>query len=112
MESKIYISKKDYDEKKIGLEKIWDAFERLKTIEDSNKKKSINQIISIITNDNQKLADMINTEFKELTEIGNTYFIRHSETSQNKLPNEYFIEYLYFRMLSLVSCVLTLLSIN
>lgn len=38
IESKIYISKEGYNQKKIGLEKIWDAFERLKTIKGIDKK--------------------------------------------------------------------------
>ena len=109
IESKIYISKADYNEKKIGLEKIWDAFERLKTIEGIDKKDSINKIISRITNNDKKIADMITTEFKELTNIGNSYSIRHSETTQKRLPNNQFIEYLYFRMLSLISCVINLM---
>lgn len=41
MESKLYILKKDFTEKKIGLDKIWDAFERLKTMKSSDKKNSI-----------------------------------------------------------------------
>lgn len=109
IESKIYISKDSYNEKKIGLEKIWDAFERMKTIKETDKKNSINTIISHITKDDKKMAEMIHAEFKTLTDIGNSYSIRHSETFQKKLPNEHFIEYLYFRMLSLISFVLNLL---
>lgn len=112
MESKIYICKEEYNEKKIGLDKIWDAFERLKTIEGTDKKDSINKIISYITNDDEELKSMIDTEFRKLTKIGNSYSIRHSEMNQKKLPNNEFIEYLYFRMLSLISCVLNLMNIS
>lgn len=106
LESKIYIRKKNFDEKKIGLEKIWDAFERLKTIKGSDKKKSANHLISIVSGDDKDILCLLNKEFADLTEIGNQYSIRHSETTQKKLPDNQFVEYLYFRMLSLVSLVL------
>lgn len=105
-ESKNYIKKKNFDEKKIGLEKIWDAFERLKTIKGSDKKKSTNHLISIVSGDDKDILRLLNKEFADLTEIGNQYSIRHSETTQKKLPDNRFVEYLYFRMLSLVSLVL------
>lgn len=106
LESKNYIRKKNFDEKKIGLEKIWDAFERLKTIKGSDKKKSANHLISIVSGDDKDILRLLNKEFADLTEIGNQYSIRHSETTQKKLPDNQFVEYLYFRMLSLVSLVL------
>lgn len=109
IESKIYISKEDYNQKKIGLEKIWDAFERLKTIKGIDKKVSINTIIAHITNGDKEISQMLDNEFRELTKIGNSYSIRHSEITQKKLPNSQFIEYLYFRMLSLISCILNLI---
>lgn len=110
LESKIYISKKGSREKKIGLKKIWDAFERLKTLECANKKSSVDKIIKKISSNQEEIEELINKEFIELTEIGNSYNIRHSETTQKKLPNSSFIEYLYFRMLSLVSLVLELIK--
>lgn len=110
VESKIYISKDGYNEKKIGLEKIWDAFERLKTLKDSDKKKSVNEVISIVSNNNEDIFIMLENEFDILTKIGNSYSIRHSEITQKKLSNSSYIEYLYFRMLSLVSLVLELIE--
>ena len=78
IESKIYISKEDYNQKKIGLEKIWDAFERLKTIKGIDKKVSINTIIAHITNGDKEISQMLDNEFRELTKIRNSYSIRHS----------------------------------
>lgn len=105
IESKIYINKDSYSEKKIALDKVWDAFERLKTIENSNKKVSTEMIISKVSN-TEEIYDLIKSEFEELTTIGNSYSIRHSEIKQNMLPDSHIIEYLYFRMLSLISLVL------
>lgn len=110
IESKIYISKKEYREKFIGVEKLWDAFERLKTTNSTNKKKSIENIISCITNDDEGIKEMITKEFNELTKIGNSYSIRHHEMNQKQLPNTYYVEYLYFRLLSLISCVINLME--
>lgn len=110
IESKIYISKNKYSEKIVGVEKLWDAFERLKTIRSTNKKESIENIISHITNNDKELSEMLTKEFNELTNIGNSYSIRHHEINQKKLPNIYYVEYLYFRLLSLVSCVISLMD--
>lgn len=110
LESKIYIVRKDFIEKKIGLEKIWDAFERIKTIKSANKKQSAEKIISEISNNDKELEKLIDDEFRLLTTIGNSYSIRHHEMDQRKLPNNQYVEYFYFRMLSLISCVLNLMN--
>lgn len=106
LESKIYIAKSDFGEKRIGLEKIWDAFERLKTIESTNKKHSVEKIISEISGDDKELKKMLDDEFTLLTTIGNSYSIRHHEITQQKIPSSAYVEYLYFRMLALISFVL------
>lgn len=104
-ESLIYILKDSYREKRIGLEKIYDSFERMKTLNCEDKKKSVNLLISEIAENNAAIESLIYKEMKELTDIGNSYSIRHHETNQTSIPNIQFIEYLYFRVLSLISLV-------
>lgn len=112
MESKLYILKKDFTEKKIGLDKIWDAFERLKTMKSSDKKNSIERIIDEISGGDEELKLQMDEEFRLLTKIGNAYSIRHHEVDQKKFPNNKYIEYFYFRMLALVSFVLNMLNME
>lgn len=101
-ESKIYIRSDDTSKKQIALEKIWDCFERLKTIY-GDKKESLNKLINIVSHDSDEIKNRLEQEFKALTEIGNRFQIRHFETYTEKLPTDNFREYLYFRVLGLIS---------
>ena len=91
------------NDKQIGLEKLWDAFERLKTYYESNKQISGSKIVDRISESFDK--DLIDKEFKTLTTIGNDYRIRHHETNRKELSNKH-INYFYFRMLSLIDLYL------
>ena len=91
--------------KQLALEKIWDAFERLKTYYSSNKQKSAEKICNLLGSDLSE--NYFNNEYKNLTNIGNEYQIRHFETSKIPINNEETKEYLFFKMLALIN-----LSIN
>ena len=95
---------KNPNDKKIALEKLWDAFERIKTYIDKDKKLSSEQLVMLVSTNFDK--DFINNEFKELTTIGNTYNIRHHEKGKIIISENKHIEYLFFRMLALLNlCV-------
>lgn len=104
-ESKLYIRSSESSKKQIALERIWDAFERLKTINstNSNKKESAKDLIKNISHNSDSIQDLFDKEFRELTRIGNHYQIRHYETNKHSIPSNEFREYLYFRTLSLIS---------
>ncbi|RCW89182.1 hypothetical protein DFQ08_1221 [Winogradskyella arenosi] len=53
---------------------------------------------------------LIEDEFKLLTKIGNEYKIRHHETDKIEVSKSKHIDYLFFRMLSLID--LCIKSIN
>ena len=84
LEAERYFKKQDLESKQRALEKIWDAFERMKTYYSPDKKKSTNQIINMISNGDAELYNKLDAEFFELGNIGNNYQIRHFETG--KIP--------------------------
>lgn len=91
----------------IAIEKIWDAFERVKTQLDNNKKTSSTFLINTISDQFDK--DFIEFQFKQLTKIGNDYTIRHHEKNKKNLtPNH--LQYLFFTMVSLVDLCLKYLN--
>jgi len=95
---------KNPSDKKIALEKLWDAFERIKTYFGTNKRISSEQLVNLISSDFDK--NFIANEFKELTSIGNNYNIRHHEQGKIIIAEDKHIEYLFFRMLALLNlCV-------
>jgi hypothetical protein len=91
-------------DKQIAVEKLWDAFERIKTYFESNKKRSSTRLIEISSNDFN--SELVENEFKLLTTIGNEYRIRHHETGKLEIKNSKHIDYLFFRMLSLIDLCL------
>jgi len=88
----------------IALEKLWDAFERIKTYYDPDKKKSANKLINQISKELD--SDVFKKEFDVLTRIGNEYKIRHHETDKKPMRSANQINYLFFRMLSLIDLCL------
>ena len=85
-----------------GLEKLWDAFERVKTFYSSNKKVSASQLIKLVSNTNPLFETYLNAESTTLTEIGNKFQIRHFETDKQEIKDLEHIDYLFFRMFSLI----------
>ena len=55
--------------RKNAVEKLWDAFERLKTYYDANKKQSANKIVNSMATNNEYFFQLFNNEFKVLTKI-------------------------------------------
>ena len=83
-----------------ALEKLWDAFERIKTLLDPDKKTGANALITAATS-TQPSADLVTAEVKALTNIGNGFHIRHHETTRHPVPEE-LVDYLFVRMYSLL----------
>ena len=85
-----------------ALEKLWDAFERLKTVEPgADKKSSANALIAKAAPE-PTLRAVISDEVMSLTTVGNTFHIRHSEISQVELVGDDHVDYLFHRLFSLV----------
>jgi len=85
-----------------SLEKIWDAFERLKTYFEENKKNSASTLIKVVAENNPLFSEHIESEFKELTTIGNKFQIRHFERDKVQLQSNLHIDYLFYRMSCLI----------
>lgn len=96
-----FIQPKKVDRRR-ALEKLWDAFERLKTILDADKITSINKLIEITAKGNQKIKEDLKSECRALTEIGNVYQIRHFETRTHELNESTQIDYLFYRMYAII----------
>ena len=106
---------KYYDENnlQIAVEKLWDAFERLKTYYCSStvdKKKSVNKIIMDMGNNQQPFLELFEKEFYELTILGNNFRIRHHEITKTDIQDKRHYEYFYKRCLSLISTAIQYLD--
>lgn len=89
-----------------AVEKIWDAFERIKTYYPTlDKKKSAEKIINDISYGNEHIKKMFDNEFKVLTDTGNSYRIRHHEINKIDISKELHYKYFYKRCLALISVI-------
>lgn len=97
---------------RIAVEKLWDAFERLKTYYSPtlNKKKSVEKIIYNMSENKVEFRELFEKEFRELTDIGNKFRIRHHETTITEINDDRHYEYFFKRCLSLVSVALKYLD--
>lgn len=92
--------------RKEALEKLWDAWERLKTIEPGpDKKAQVTELLKKIAPE-PTFQEVLNVEAKALTDIGNMFHIRHSETSQVAIQQSEHIDYLFHRLFSLIRVAL------
>lgn len=96
----------------IAVEKLWDAFERLKTYYSPtlDKKKSVNKIIDDMSGNKEPFKKMFDKEFYELTTIGNKFRIRHHETTKVDIEERGHYDYFYKRCLSLITTALQYLN--
>jgi hypothetical protein len=85
-----------------GLEKLWDAFERIKTILDQAKRKAAEALVEAATDGATPMeTEMLPSEMKALTDIGNDFRIRHHETGASELTTASSDE-LFVRMYALL----------
>ena len=88
-----------------GLEKLWDAWERLKTYFSPNKKISAAKLLETAVPE-RNLRETIEKEAKSLDYIGNNFMIRHTETNKPRIERPEQLDYLYHRMFALVYLLL------
>lgn len=89
-----------------ALEKLWDAFERLKTLDPgANKQDWLAKLLPTSAAMDPFRAEL-ESESKALTKIGNNFTIRHHERDKYDVPNDHARDYLFIRLLGLIAFVL------
>ena len=95
------------EDRKDAVEKLWDAFERLKTLEPGADKRAkaaalLDRAAAPGSNFHRVLAE----EATALTKIGNSFGIRHSETTQEVLSSPDQVDYLFERLFAFIRTIL------
>ena len=96
----------------LAIEKIWDAFERLKSYfcsDSIDKKKSIDLILERLSSDNAIYKNFFDSEFQAITAIGNKYRIRHHEMTKTEIPDDRYRKYFYMKCYVLITTILEFL---
>lgn len=102
-----------YKEAKIGMatEKVWDAFERIKTYyQQYDKKASADRLLDVISKGDADYKAMLQEEFSALTKLGNSFRIRHHETDKKDIGCNEHYDYLFHRCLSVLKLATSVLS--
>ena len=89
-----------------ALEKLWDAWERIKTMEPGANKKASTKALLDKAATEPEFRKLIENEAQSLTVVGNKFHIRHSETAQIEIQSEDQIDYLFHRLFALIWLVL------
>ncbi len=71
-----------------------------------DKKGSIELVLDKVSKGDSDLRNLFETEFKELTGIGNRFRIRHHETDKIDIADDKYFDYFFNRCLSLISLTL------
>lgn len=89
-----------------ALERLWDAWERLKSLADpGDKKRSIMIILDAMATE-PLLRARLEAEAIELNSIGNSHLIRHSEVGQVPVIDADQIDYLFHRLFAMIELML------
>jgi len=95
----------DQTVRKEALEKLWDAWERLKSLRiPGNKKESVARLLNAASSEPMFRA-RLEQEARELTDIGNSFMIRHSEVQKVPINTHLDVDYLFHRMFAMI-CLL------
>lgn len=87
-----------------SVEKLWDAFERMKTYyKDLDKKHSSEKIVADMAEGSDDFYRLFDEEFKWLTNAGNKYRIRHHETDKINITDVRYYDFFFNRCLSLLA---------
>lgn len=89
-----------------ALERLWDAWERLKSLADpQDKKRSVQKILDAVTSE-PNLRARLEAEARELNDIGNSHLIRHYEVQQVPVIDVDHVDYLFHRLFAMIQLLL------
>ena len=91
--------------RKEALERAWDAWERLKTVKDADKKQGTRALLDVCSSE-PKMREILEAEARLLTDFGNRFHIRHSETNQSSITDEAHVDYAFPRNFAMLLLVL------
>jgi hypothetical protein len=89
-----------------ALEKLWDAWERMKTIETGSEKRAQADALLDLAADDPPFRNLLAKEAKAISDVGNHFHIRHWETNRSPIERDSHVDYLFHRLLSLLHLLL------
>ncbi|NNH55504.1 hypothetical protein HLI01_01420 [Rhizobium laguerreae] len=95
------------DDRRDATEKLWDSFERMKTLEPgADKRAQAEALLDRAAIPGSPMRHVLAEEAKMLTAIGNSFRIRHSEVTQVPIERSDQLDWLFVRMFSFLRLLL------
>ncbi|TYO70140.1 hypothetical protein DQ397_004399 [Pseudomonas sp. CK-NBRI-02] len=104
-ESRIKFSSPDPLIRREALERLFDSWERIKSMAHQDKKKSITTILDRCASE-PEFRSMLEAEAIELSRIGNNHLFRHHEVRQKPVIDVQQVDYLYHRLFAMIELVI------
>ena len=89
-----------------SLETLWDAWERVKSIEDGTNKRESTEMILDKASTEPHFRELLENDARELTNVGNTFMIRHAEVDRIPVADDEHVDFLFHRMFALIRLLL------
>ena len=98
-----YIGRRD-ENLEVGIKALWSAWERLKTtFQGADKRRQTQDMVNVAAqNETPELRKLIDDEAKILTDAGNQFTIRHSETDRIAVRGDSQQRWLFERLFALI----------
>lgn len=96
----------DADERIIAVEKIVDAYERISTWEDTDKKKSLQKMYDKIVAGDTAKGEILKDDFTIAWNSAHEFTIRHKGTDWALLQDKDCVEYLFYTYFNIVRFIL------
>lgn len=88
-----------------SLETLWDAWERLKSLEGGDKRVSTARLLDRASGE-PNFRTLLETDARLLTDIGNTFMIRHTEITKIPIDDEEHVDFLFHRLFAMIRLLL------
>lgn len=92
--------------RKESLETLWDAWERLKSLEPGKDKRESTARILDRAAAEPNFRGVLETEARLLTDIGNNFMIRHAEVTKTPIADEAHVDFLFHRLFAVIRLLL------
>ena len=92
--------------RKESLETLWDAWERLKSLEGGRDKRESTSRLLDRASEEPDFREVLETEARFLTDIGNNFMIRHTEINKIPIDDGEHVDFFFHRLFAVIRLLL------
>ncbi|MFZ0963766.1 MAG: hypothetical protein WAO35_23110 [Terriglobia bacterium] len=97
---------RDPNTRRESLEALWDAWERLKSLEPGRDKRESTANLLDKGAAQPEFREVLEADAQQLTSIGNNFMIRHTEINKIQITEDEHVDFLFHRLFALIRLLL------